>query len=284
MIATRCIAVAALMIATVAPAQAQLHAGDLILTVENQRVVVNAAPAGGSFGPERVFSDRFGKLGPSLPNRTPDPGFNAAPGSFVLGQPVGVTFRRAARVWTPSPTTPGAGDFCTIPPERLQLRKNGVTIETSAADPPNLAGPSLELGTTDPFDGLFHEHGVFWITSPFGTGVYLLELEVWVTQPGGTPGGVLPSEPVWIVFSQNAAVSEVNDAIAWLRASVAGAGGDLCPASCACDWNRSGALTVQDIFDYLAGYFGGAGDFNASGATTLQDILDFLACYFADCS
>ena len=50
---------------------------------------------------------------------------------------------------------------------------------------------------------------------------------------------------------------------------------------CPCDWNRSGAVTVQDIFDYLSAYFGGTGDFNGTAGTTVQDIFDFLACYFS---
>ena len=49
---------------------------------------------------------------------------------------------------------------------------------------------------------------------------------------------------------------------------------------CRCDWNQSGAVTVQDIFDFLNGYFTSNGDFNGEGGTTVQDIFDFLACYF----
>ncbi len=55
----------------------------------------------------------------------------------------------------------------------------------------------------------------------------------------------------------------------------------VCPA----DVNCSGALSVQDIFDFLEEYFSGAsiGDFNGSGAVSVQDIFDFLAAYFAGC-
>jgi hypothetical protein len=67
-----------------------------------------------------------------------------------------------------------------------------------------------------------------------------------------------------------------------------GASGDLTlhvdfTVPCPADWNHSGQVTVQDIFDFLASYFSGAGDFNNSGSTTVQDIFDFLAAYFAGC-
>jgi hypothetical protein len=54
---------------------------------------------------------------------------------------------------------------------------------------------------------------------------------------------------------------------------------------CAADYNQSGAVTVQDIFDFLAGYFSGdpAADFNGVGGLSVQDIVDFLAAYFTGC-
>ena len=53
--------------------------------------------------------------------------------------------------------------------------------------------------------------------------------------------------------------------------------------NCPCDWNNSGAITVQDIFDFLISYFAGNADFNHVGGTTVQDIFDFLICYFNGC-
>ncbi len=47
------------------------------------------------------------------------------------------------------------------------------------------------------------------------------------------------------------------------------------------DWNCSGTVTVQDIFDFLGGYFTGHGDANGDGVTSVQDIFDFLAAYFS---
>lgn len=56
-------------------------------------------------------------------------------------------------------------------------------------------------------------------------------------------------------------------------------------ASCPADFNASGTVTVQDIFDFLAAYFASdpAADFNASGAITVQDIFDYLGAYFVGC-
>jgi hypothetical protein len=49
------------------------------------------------------------------------------------------------------------------------------------------------------------------------------------------------------------------------------------------DFNRDQAIAVQDIFDFLAAWFGGAtgSDWNGDGQTTVQDIFDFLADWFA---
>ncbi len=54
---------------------------------------------------------------------------------------------------------------------------------------------------------------------------------------------------------------------------------------CLADYNHSGAVTVQDIFDFLGGYFNVnlQADINASGAVTVQDIFDFLSAYFTGC-
>ncbi len=56
-------------------------------------------------------------------------------------------------------------------------------------------------------------------------------------------------------------------------------------APCAADFNCSGTVTVQDIFDFLAAYFSDdpRADFNGAGGVSVQDIFDFLAAYFAGC-
>ena len=54
---------------------------------------------------------------------------------------------------------------------------------------------------------------------------------------------------------------------------------------CRADFNHSGAVSVQDIFDYLAAWFAGVpvADFNGVGGITVQDIFDFLGAWFAGC-
>lgn len=54
---------------------------------------------------------------------------------------------------------------------------------------------------------------------------------------------------------------------------------------CIADFNCSGTISSQDIFDFLGAYFAGnaAADVNGSGSITSQDIFDFLGSYFAGC-
>lgn len=54
---------------------------------------------------------------------------------------------------------------------------------------------------------------------------------------------------------------------------------------CAADFNTSGSVTVQDVFDFLAGYFSNSltADVNDSGDVTVQDVFDFLTSYFSGC-
>jgi hypothetical protein len=54
---------------------------------------------------------------------------------------------------------------------------------------------------------------------------------------------------------------------------------------CRVDFNGSGGLTVNDIFDYLNAWFAGSAsaDFNGTGGVTVQDIFAFLNAWFTGC-
>jgi hypothetical protein len=54
---------------------------------------------------------------------------------------------------------------------------------------------------------------------------------------------------------------------------------------CAVDFNCSGSLSVQDIFDFLNAWFSGApeADFDGLNGLQVQDIFDFLNAWFAGC-
>jgi hypothetical protein len=54
---------------------------------------------------------------------------------------------------------------------------------------------------------------------------------------------------------------------------------------CPIDYNNSGTVSVQDIFDFLNSWFAGAAaaDFNHVGGLTVQDIFDFLNAWFLGC-
>jgi len=55
--------------------------------------------------------------------------------------------------------------------------------------------------------------------------------------------------------------------------------------TCPGDFNNSGSLTVQDIFDFLTAWFSGdcLADVNNNNGVSVQDIFDFLASWFGGC-
>jgi hypothetical protein len=54
---------------------------------------------------------------------------------------------------------------------------------------------------------------------------------------------------------------------------------------CVGDYNCSGGLAVDDIFDFLNGWFAAApaADVNRVDGLTVQDIFDFLNAWLAGC-
>ncbi len=80
-----------------------------------------------------------------------------------------------------------------------------------------------------------------------------------------------------------ATAADCSGAFVGAGSACGGAGNPV--ACCPANFNQQGGVTVQDIFDFLAAYFGGqpGADFNSSGGITVQDIFDFLGAYFTGC-
>ena len=54
---------------------------------------------------------------------------------------------------------------------------------------------------------------------------------------------------------------------------------------CPANYNGTGGVSVQDIFDFLSAWFASSttADFNGAGGVSVQDIFDFLSAWFAGC-
>lgn len=87
-------------------------------------------------------------------------------------------------------------------------------------------------------------------------------------------GGLVVSA---IITYDNGGFNEPYDAVLYV--------GPTQGTDCIADFNGSGAVTVQDLFDYLAAWFAKTpnADINNSGMVTVQDLFDFLALWFARC-
>ncbi len=56
---------------------------------------------------------------------------------------------------------------------------------------------------------------------------------------------------------------------------------------CPADFNQSGAVSVQDLFDFMGAYFAGnpsLANVNGDCCVSVQDIFDFLAVWFRGCN
>lgn len=121
-----------------------------------------------------------------------------------------------------------------------------------------------------------------WILSSFGGGAWFSYLNngAGLFTPFETfPAPANPSCAIPMDFDNDgdidlALTDEIADRIILMA--------NVCPA----DINGQGGVTVQDIFDFLAAYFGNQpeGNFNGQGGITVQDVFDFLSAYFSACS
>lgn len=251
-------------------AHAQLHDGDIILTVQENRITTNTI-IGGDITPSRVWSSTFGSF-----NFTDSPGFDTPSGTFFSSVQIGVNVLRALRLWDGDAFPMDASG---IPAERIQLRKLPFgTILTPTTD---TFTPGF--GITTGSGGSFHQHMGFTLQAPAAPGIYLMEFEIWTSQ-----SGIQTSEPAWVVFNQGNPLEEVDEAVAWVNAN-------LVATPCAGDVNGDGVADILDFLDFIAAFsacdgqpapcdVGGINaDFNDDGFVDVLDLLDFLNAFSQSC-
>jgi hypothetical protein len=254
---------AALLIA--GPALGQVHATDLVLSVENGRIVTGRVEGGVPVWPRYVFAGTFGDTG--IPGVTFNPGCDSENGVFASSQPVGLTIRKALRIWN------GQNGFAPVPGSppvtTLTLTKNTTTIATPPADPANCGvGDSLLLGLANSL-GRLHQHPAYQLVGQGDPGIYALELEVWMTDPAT---GV--SDPVLVLLNQNDTQANNEAALAWAEANFHAGG---CYANCDGS-TTTPALNVNDFVCFQSRFAAGDCYANCDGSTTppLLNVNDFV--------
>lgn len=150
------------------------------------------------------------------------------------------------------------------------------TLQTSSAAP-SVNGHCVATDLPD-VDG---DGDPDWVLSSFGAGTWTLFenngaggfSEFRVFNAPNNPACCLPFDYDNDGDVDLALIDEIGDQILLMR--------NVCPG----DFNASGAVSVQDIFDFLMAYFASDldADVNGSGTVTVQDIFDFLSGYFAAC-
>jgi hypothetical protein len=198
--------------ATGMTAGAQVHVGDVILSVTEGRIVT-----GSSQGPERVFGSTFLDLNPPF---TSDPGFDSAPGTFPAQSRIGFRILDALRRWD-------GVDFGSIAPGPLRISFSILEICTPE-QPATVEGFSLLVGS----NGQWHRHLEYTLMPINEPGIYLLSLQLW------SNAGIGDSLPFWIVFSYNASSADHEAAIQWTRNTLASS--PVCNPDVNCDGSTDG--------------------------------------------
>jgi hypothetical protein len=142
----------------------------------------------------------------------------------------------------------------------------------------------LAISNTPPVNGQITPNWIFQIQTVSGVGAGNgVATHHWPLTGGGVSAGQVWWAQ-WIVDDPGAAGGQAFSVIANIR-FFCGGGSASC-GGCMADFNSDGAAGVDDLFQFLAAYFGGdiRADVNASGALSVQDIFDYLALYFTGCA
>lgn len=178
------------------PALAQ-HAGDIGLTSSDGQLEVYG-PLGSNEDTQGVFLGTFGDTG--FAGYTPNPGFDAAPGTFSGGR-IGFDAMSGLMRWDPTTAS-------WLEPEQVgeRLRITFITLETIIQDRP-ISGFDLAVQP----DGGWHRHMNYELLPDQAgsrlAGVYRFDVVLYSTQ------GLEDSEPFTLVFDYEADQEDVDAAI-----------------------------------------------------------------------
>ena len=171
---------------------AQLHGGDIGLTVVNGKITTN----------ESVYGAELGEI---IPNEVDEPGFDSEAGTFPAGSSIGFSILDSLRKWDGT-------DFDTIPMETMSLSfGSSLGPISTPATPLIVEGFDLNVSA----DGAWHRHFDFILSGPASTGIYLLQMQL-----DNSDSGIVTSDPFYIVFNQNDTELNHDSAMAYVGSSI----------------------------------------------------------------
>ena len=253
---------AVLMLSQSAFAQHEGHAGDVFVGLESDHIVTGLIDEEDVEMEIHVFASEMGEAG--VPGYSDEPGWEAYPGTFNPDSRVGWNAMAGLGRWN------GDG-FDTGIDETLTISFGTLAFEIGA-DP--VAGFDLAVQP----DGGLHRHVGFYLdnaTQAPAVGVYLVELELY-----STDSAVEASEPIWIVFNNEASEEDHEAAIEWVEENLA------LEEHCDADLDGDHDIDVEDLLLVIEdwGCMGNCiGDVNGDGATEIEDLLDVIADFGGEC-
>lgn len=236
------------------------HDGDIGLIIDAQKLSSVVITGGEYSTDEQIFTASFGDSGFDF--FTQNPGWNAAPGTFVPG--TSFTWNAVSGL---KKYESGVGLVPTSATLRVSFSTTSVTI---GSEP--VTGFSLQVQP----DGGFHKHPNFFLQGPNGAdpeaGAYVLETRLEISEPG-----VDASDSVYVVFD-NMDLDLQTEAVAYLEEIL---DGPACPS----DVDQDGSVGFADVLSLLGDWGCGScpdSDVDNSGSVDFSDLLAVIA-NWGDC-
>lgn len=156
---------------------------------------------------ERVFAAEMSKAFGSI--YADEPGIFVQAGTFAPGTGIGFNILAALRVWDTVNQ-----DFFTVSAVPMTIEFGPASVTTPASDS-LVSGFNIMYG-----GGEFDEHWDFLLPSDVDLGIYLLEIQFAVTDPG-----IAASDAIWTVFNYGLDEDEHELAIEWVEKNLVPAPG-----------------------------------------------------------